>query len=123
MLPRAGLVLVLATALLLGGCEMLSGNDKAKDGESIGYACRLSSKLPEDCMKENDGYTPTSVLEGWKRADKEVKEGKVGPPAKPPAQSQSASEAKAETSEAPAEPPGAEKLVPETKPVPEGAKP
>lgn len=51
---------------------MLSG-DKGKDGESIGYACRLSNKLPEDCMKENPAYTPTSILDGWKRAEKEKK--------------------------------------------------
>ncbi|MBU0593018.1 MAG: hypothetical protein KKH74_04680 [Gammaproteobacteria bacterium] len=71
MSRRIASLLLLAAALPLAGCELLSGGDKGKDGESIGYACRLSDKLPEDCMKENSTYTPTSILEGWKRADKE----------------------------------------------------
>lgn len=50
---------------------MLLG-DKGKDGESVGYACRVSSKLPEDCMKENPAYTPTSVLTGWKAAEADL---------------------------------------------------
>lgn len=56
---------------------MITG-EKAKDGESIGYACRLSNKSPEDCMKENNAYTPTSILNGWKTADKDIKDKKVG---------------------------------------------
>ncbi|MDZ7656384.1 MAG: hypothetical protein U0997_10610 [Sulfurimicrobium sp.] len=75
MSRRIASLLLLAAALPLAGCEMLSGGDKGKDGESIGYACRLSDKLPEDCMKENATYTPTSILTGWKRADTEKKEG------------------------------------------------
>lgn len=75
MSRRIASLLLLAAALPLAGCEMLSGGDKGKDGESIGYACRLSDKLPEDCMKENSTYTPTSILTGWKRADTEKKEG------------------------------------------------
>lgn len=75
---RIASLLLLAAALPLAGCEMLSGGDKGKDGESIGYACRLSDKLPEDCMKENPTYTPTSILTGWKRADTEKKEAAHG---------------------------------------------
>lgn len=74
MFRRTVPLLLLAAALPLAGCEMLSGGDKGKDGESIGFACRLSDKLPEDCMKENSIYTPTSILTGWKRADTEKKE-------------------------------------------------
>jgi len=77
MFLRSSLIFLLAAALPLAGCEMLGGGDKGKDGESVGYACRVSSKLPEDCMKENNTYTPTSILEGWKHADKDVKEKKV----------------------------------------------
>lgn len=131
MFSRAALLLLLAAALPLGGCEMLAGADKGKDGESVGYACRLSSKLPEDCMKENDIYTPTSILEGWKRGEKEVREGKVGSLTgkSPSAEGESAPkaeakpEAKPEGENVPAEPPGAEKLMPEAKPVPDAGKP
>lgn len=78
MSRRTVSLLLLAAALPLAGCEMLSGGDKNKDGESIGFACRLSDKLPEDCMKENNTYTPTSILTGWKRADTEKKEATHG---------------------------------------------
>lgn len=83
---------LLAAVLPLAGCEMLTG-DKGKDGESIGYACRVSNKLPEDCMKENSAYTPTSILGGWKEADKDVREKKLEAPA---AKGASAGESKAE---------------------------
>lgn len=74
MLNRLPSFLLLVAALPLAGCDLLGGGDKGKDGESIGFACRLSDKLPEDCMKENNTYTPTSILTGWKRADAEKKE-------------------------------------------------
>lgn len=76
---RFATTFLLAAALPLAGCEMLGGGDKGKDGESIGYACRVSNKLPEDCMKENNTYAPTAILTGWKAADKDVKDMKVGP--------------------------------------------
>ena len=97
--------MLLAAALPLAGCEMLSGGDKGKDGESIGYACRLSDKLPEDCMKENPTYTPTSILTGWKRADTEKKEAAHGP-AKPADEAAGKDEANPEGT--PAEKPAAE---------------
>ncbi len=40
----------------------------------MGYACRVSDKLPEDCMKENSAYTPTAILTGWKNADTDIKD-------------------------------------------------
>lgn len=61
---------------------MLAGGDKGKDGEAVGYACRVSNKLPEDCMKENNAYAPTSILNGWKTADKDIKGGGAAEPAK-----------------------------------------
>lgn len=70
---------LLAAVLPLAGCGLLGGADKAKDAESIGYACRVSSKLPEDCMKENETYSPTSLLDGWKSADKDIKDRKLDP--------------------------------------------
>ncbi len=108
MARRAVPFLLLVAALPLAGCEMLSGGDKGKDGESIGFACRLSDKLPEDCMKENSIYTPTSILTGWKRADSEKKEDARGPEKKPDDEAATEGEAKPEgdqAAEAPAEQP------------------
>lgn len=70
------LALLLLPALLLPGCEQLSGasDQKIYDAEAIGYACRISLKKPEDCMKENETQSPSSVLDGWKAADKDIRE-------------------------------------------------
>ena len=75
MLFRLALLSV-AAILPMAGCDLLTGA-KGKDGEAMGYACRVSNKLPEDCMKENSTYTPTSILAGWKMADKDIKDRKA----------------------------------------------
>ena len=68
-------------ALVLTGCDQITGaaDQKASDAEAVGYACRVSQKSPEDCMKENDTQSPTSVLEGWRSADDDIKTGKLDP--------------------------------------------
>jgi hypothetical protein len=70
----------LLCVLALPGCDKLKGiggkappDPKVLDAEAIGYACRVSQKSPEDCMKENDGQSPSSVLNGWKKADADIK--------------------------------------------------
>ncbi len=73
--------MLLIAALALVGCDRITGADQQKtlDAEAIGYACRISLKTPEDCMKENEAQSPTSVLFGWKEADKDVKEKAIDP--------------------------------------------
>lgn len=68
------LILLIYTSMLTG-CDKLTGaaEQKALDAVAIGYACRVSEKKPEDCMKENDSYSPDSILEGWKDADEALK--------------------------------------------------
>lgn len=75
---RAAFLLLLP---LLAGCDKLTGaaDQKIADAEAIGYACRVSHKTPEDCMKENEAHPPSSILDGWKTADEEIKEGKLDP--------------------------------------------
>lgn len=100
-------------AFLLPGCDRLTGADVKKnlDAEAIGYACRISMKTPEECMKENEAQSPTSVLFGWKEADKDIKEKTIDPNMGKPTLPQSApavaetggkaeAEAKTETSTA-----------------------
>lgn len=67
--------------LALAGCDRITGgvDQKALDAEAIGYACRISLKQPEDCMKENDTHSPTSILYGWKEADRDIKEKVIDP--------------------------------------------
>ncbi|MBU3735528.1 MAG: hypothetical protein FGM62_00980 [Methylobacterium sp.] len=75
-----GAALVLAL-LLLAGCDKLTGaaEQKIADAEAIGFACRVSSKTPEECMKENEAQSPSSILDGWKSADEDIKAGKLDP--------------------------------------------
>ncbi len=73
---RARIFVLLMTALALVGCDRITGAGQQKilDAEAIGYACRVSQKVPEDCMKENDTKSPSSILDGWKAADLDIQE-------------------------------------------------
>ncbi len=72
---------LLLSVVMLAACDQLTGAaaQKTSDAEAVGYACRVSLKSPEDCMKENDVHSPTSVLDGWKSADQDIREGKLDP--------------------------------------------
>ncbi len=77
MFARSSILLL--TAFSLAACDRISGvaDQKIADAEAIGYACRVSLKKPEDCMKENETQSPSSVLDGWKSADKDIKDKKI----------------------------------------------
>jgi len=100
-----GAALILAL-LLLAGCDKLTGaaEQKIADAEAIGFACRVSSKTPEECMKENEAQSPSSILDGWKSADEDIKAGKLDPGMKNTA----ASAAEADAAAGEAAPAGAE---------------
>lgn len=72
---------VLFALLALAGCDKLTGaaDQKILDAEAIGFACRVSHKEPEACMKENEAQSPSSILDGWKSADEDIKAGKLDP--------------------------------------------
>ena len=72
---------MLALLIALAGCDRITGaaDQKTSDAEAIGYACRVSFKKPEDCMKENDAQSTTSVLAGWRAADKDITEKTLDP--------------------------------------------
>jgi hypothetical protein len=81
---RSSLPLLLVAALSLTACDKvkeLTGETEKKnaEGSSIGYACRVSLKVPEDCMKENEMFSQTAILTGWKSADKDIRDGKLDP--------------------------------------------
>lgn len=75
---RAALLL---SCLALAACDRITGEatQKILDAEAIGYACRVSMKTPEDCMKENEAQSPSSVLDGWKEADKDISKKTLDP--------------------------------------------
>jgi hypothetical protein len=101
---RAAVFLMAMT--LLAGCDKLTGaaDQKIADAEAIGYACRVSQKTPEDCMKENEAQSPSSVLDGWKSADKDIKEKAIDiTMSSPPAAMDTTAEAAKPAEEAPSE--------------------
>lgn len=71
----------LLIAAATSGCDRITGvaDQKTSDAESIGYACRVSLKKPEDCMKENESQSTTAVLTGWKAADKDIQDKRLDP--------------------------------------------
>lgn len=72
---------LLLGALALAGCDKLTGvaDQKIADAEAVGFACRVAQKQPEACMKENEALSPSSLLDGWKSADEDIKAGKLDP--------------------------------------------
>jgi hypothetical protein len=78
---RRGLSVLLLCSFTLTACDRLSGvaTQKILDAEAIGYACRVSLKAPEDCMKDNEAQSPSSVLEGWKAADQDIHDKVIDP--------------------------------------------
>ncbi len=74
-------VFLVVAALLLTGCDRITGADQQRilDAESIGYACRVSQRTPEDCMKENESHSPTYVLRGWKAASMDIEDKIIDP--------------------------------------------
>lgn len=72
---------LLLIALATTACDKITGagEQKVSDAEAIGYACRVSLKKPEDCMKENEAQSTTSVLAGWKAADKDIQNRTLDP--------------------------------------------
>ena len=75
------IVVMLLCILSLSGCDKIKtmmgappvADPKELDAQAIGYACRVSKKQPEACMKENDTHSPSQILSGWKSADKDIK--------------------------------------------------
>lgn len=75
------IALLTLSLLALTGCDKLTGaaDQQVANAEAIGFACRVSLKSPEDCMKENDAHSPSYILDGWKAADEDIKAGKLDP--------------------------------------------
>jgi hypothetical protein len=74
------ILLMVLCLLALSGCDKVNAlmgkpvaEPKDLDAQAIGYACRVSKKPPEPCMKENEAHRPALILNGWKNADKELK--------------------------------------------------
>jgi hypothetical protein len=88
----ARLLLVLATTLLIAGCDQLGlGPDpriaqREADARAIGAACRHAMRGIEDCYRLNERVSKTAIFEGWKEMDQYMRENKIeGAPSTLPA--------------------------------------
>lgn len=94
-------LLVLATAVLLTGCEIPGlGPDpqdvqRDADARATGSACRYGLRSIEDCYILNDKASKSLVFEGWKSMDEYMRENSIEgikatlsppTPAKPPSE-------------------------------------
>jgi hypothetical protein len=104
-------VSLLLLTLALTACDKLTGaaDQKIADAEAVGFGCRVSGKAPEACMKENEAQSPSSLLDGWKAADEDIKSGKLDPTMSNTASSK---DAEAKAAEGDAKPEGDAKAEP-----------
>jgi hypothetical protein len=74
---------LLATSLLLAGCDLLGlGPDprvtqREADGRAIGAACRHAMRGIEDCYRLNERAPKTAIFEGWKEMDQYMRDNKI----------------------------------------------
>ena len=80
--------IVLATATLLAGCDMVGGAlgiespekvaaAREADGKAIGGACRHAGRAIEDCYVLNKKADKASVFAGWRDMNDYMRENKI----------------------------------------------
>jgi hypothetical protein len=85
-MPRLALVLTLAAAGLLGGCDLLGIDSPEKiaaareaDGRAVGGACRHAGRAIEDCYALNRKAERAAVFAGWREMNDYMRENKIEP--------------------------------------------
>ena len=83
-MPRLALVLTLAAAGLLGGCDLLGIDSPEKiaaardaDGRAVGGACRHAGRAIEDCYALNRKAERAAVFAGWREMNDYMRENKI----------------------------------------------
>ena len=97
---RYALLLALAAASLLAGCEMLGIESPEKvaalrdaDGKAVGGACRHAGRAIEDCFAIYKKADRAAVFAGWRDMNDYMRENKIEPvPPQLAAQAKSATE-------------------------------
>ena len=97
---RHALLLALAAASLLAGCEMLGIESPEKvaalrdaDGKAVGGACRHAGRAIEDCFAIYKKADRAAVFAGWRDMNDYMRENKIEPvPPQLAAQAKSATE-------------------------------
>ena len=97
---RHALLLALAAASMLAGCEMLGIESPEKvaalrdaDGKAVGGACRHAGRAIEDCFAIYKKADRAAVFAGWRDMNDYMRENKIEPvPPQLAAQAKSATE-------------------------------
>ncbi len=83
---RRLLKLVLTSAVLLSGCDVLGIDSPEKlaaardaDGKAIGGACRHAGRAIEDCYALNKKADKAAVFAGWRDMNDYMRENKIEP--------------------------------------------
>ena len=80
----APVLIVIACAIPLGGCELLGienpekvAAQKEADGKAVGAACRHAGRAIEDCYSLNGKALKSAVFAGWKEMNDYMRENKI----------------------------------------------
>jgi topoisomerase IA-like protein len=79
------LLLTLALATLLGGCQMMGGGEPAEaiaarkeaEGKAVGGACRHAGRAIEDCFALNKRADKAAMFAGWREMNDYMRENKI----------------------------------------------
>ncbi len=78
------LTLLLAAALLAGGCDLLGiestqalAERREADGRAVGGACRHAGRALEDCYALNRKSDRAAVFAGWREMNDYMRENKI----------------------------------------------
>ena len=76
--------LLLAAALLLGGCDLLGiesaqavAERREADGKAVGGACRHAGRALEDCYALNRKADRAAIFAGWREMNDYMRENKI----------------------------------------------
>ncbi len=89
-MPRTALVAAAFAALLLTGCDALTGAlgiespektaaAREAEGKAVGGACRHAGRAIEDCYAMNKKADKASVFAGWRDMNDYMRENKIEP--------------------------------------------
>jgi hypothetical protein len=89
---RLVLGILIASPLLLAGCDMLGiesaqqiAERREAEGKAVGGACRHAARSIEDCYAQNRRADKAAVFAGWREMNDYMRENKIEamPPAPP----------------------------------------
>lgn len=74
---RVTILIAIALAAFLAGCEKEDPAQLAADGKATGAACRHAGRAIEDCFALNPDALRGAVFDGWKEMNDYMRENKI----------------------------------------------